>query len=244
MFAGNMGVLQGLDNLVHAAQRLPHDASILIAMVGDGMDLPRLKQLVIELQLTERVRFVERNRRPPWRDTSRPRTLSSFSSARLRLPDFSIPAKTIAYLAAGKPIVVASTGTAAEVVSAAQAGIVVPPDDPDRLAQAFVHMSRMNPDERARIGHADGNTSRPISGRTRSSAKYHGADARRRRAASQRGAMSEPSPGRTVLMTGATGALGPAVIRAFRADRWRIRTLSRTPPSPRTLAAAHQHVRR
>ena len=54
--------------------------------------------------------------------------------------------------------------------------------------------------------------------------------------------MNEPSPGRTVLITGATGALGPAVIRAFRADRWRIRTLSRTPPSPRTLAAAHQHV--
>ena len=46
----------------------------------------------------------------------------------------------------------ASTGTAAEVVSTAEAGIVVPPDDPDRLAQAFVQMSRMNPDERARIG--------------------------------------------------------------------------------------------
>ena len=54
--------------------------------------------------------------------------------------------------------------------------------------------------------------------------------------------MNEPSPGRTVLITGATGALGPAVIRAFRADRWRIRTLSRTPPAPRTAAAAHQHV--
>ena len=60
MFAGNMGVLQGLENLVHAAQRLPADAGILIAMVGDGMDLPRLKQLVIELELTERVTFVER----------------------------------------------------------------------------------------------------------------------------------------------------------------------------------------
>src|SRR5215207_2058663 len=54
--------------------------------------------------------------------------------------------------------------------------------------------------------------------------------------------MNEPSPGRTVLITGATGALGPAVIRAFRADRWRIRTLSRTPPAPRTPAADHQHV--
>jgi len=54
--------------------------------------------------------------------------------------------------------------------------------------------------------------------------------------------MSEPSPGRTVVITGATGALGPAVIRAFAADRWQVRTLSRTPPSPHAPAAAHQHV--
>ena len=152
MFAGNMGVLQGLENLLHAAQRLPADAGIVIAMVGDGMDLPRLKQLVIELQLTERVTFVERQPSPAM---ARYFAAADAVFVQLRaspVAGFSIPAKTIAYLAAGKPIVVASTGTAAEVVSTAEAGIVVPPDDPDRLAQAFVQMSRMNPDERARIG--------------------------------------------------------------------------------------------
>jgi nucleoside-diphosphate-sugar epimerase len=54
--------------------------------------------------------------------------------------------------------------------------------------------------------------------------------------------MSEPSPERLVLITGATGALGPAVIRAFASDGWRIRTLSRTPPAAGAPAAAHQHV--
>ena len=152
MFAGNMGVLQGLDNLLHAAQRLPHDPSIVIAMVGDGMDLPRLKQLVIALELTDRVRFVARQ---PSTAMARYFAAADALFVQLRtspVTDFSIPAKTIAYLAAGKPIVVASTGTGADVVSAAQAGIVVPPENPGRLAQAFVQLARMDADERARMG--------------------------------------------------------------------------------------------
>jgi UDP-glucose 4-epimerase len=46
----------------------------------------------------------------------------------------------------------------------------------------------------------------------------------------------------TVLITGATGALGPAVVRAFAANAWRIRTLSRNPPSPGTPASEHEHI--
>jgi glycosyltransferase involved in cell wall biosynthesis len=152
MFAGNMGVLQGLDNVLHAAKRLPGDTRILIAMVGDGMDLPRLKQLATELDVTDRVTFVERQ---PASAMARYFAAADALFVQLRtspVADFSIPAKTIAYLAAGKPIVVASTGTAADVVLAAEAGIALPPDDPDRLAQAFVQVSRMHAEERARMG--------------------------------------------------------------------------------------------
>jgi UDP-glucose 4-epimerase len=53
--------------------------------------------------------------------------------------------------------------------------------------------------------------------------------------------MSNSSPRPTVLITGATGALGPAVIRAFDASGWRIRTLSRNPPAAGSAAAAHEH---
>jgi nucleoside-diphosphate-sugar epimerase len=55
--------------------------------------------------------------------------------------------------------------------------------------------------------------------------------------------MSEPGGPhrRTVLITGATGALGGAVVRAFARDDWTIRTMSRTPPGYGP-AAAHPHV--
>ena len=46
----------------------------------------------------------------------------------------TIPSKTIAYLAVGKPILAAVEGDAAEVVTAAGAGIVCPPDNPSELA--------------------------------------------------------------------------------------------------------------
>lgn len=50
-----------------------------------------------------------------------------------------------------------------------------------------------------------------------------------------------PSP-RTVLITGATGALGPAVIRAFTAAGCNVRTLSRHAPRTDSLAASYPHV--
>lgn len=45
-----------------------------------------------------------------------------------------------------------------------------------------------------------------------------------------------------MLVTGATGALGPAVIRSFVSDGWRVRTLSRRPPAAGTPAAGYPHV--
>ena len=47
---------------------------------------------------------------------------------------------------------------------------------------------------------------------------------------------------RTALITGATGALGPAVLREFQDADWKVRTLSRTPPAPGTVAAGFSHV--
>ena len=54
--------------------------------------------------------------------------------------------------------------------------------------------------------------------------------------------MPEAGGPASVLITGATGALGPAVVRAFSEGGWKIRTLSRRPPAPGTPAASHEHI--
>src|SRR5215203_4106387 len=51
-----------------------------------------------------------------------------------------------------------------------------------------------------------------------------------------------PAGWRLVLVTGATGALGPAVLRAFSAAGWRIRTLSRKRPDASAPAASFPHI--
>ena len=50
------------------------------------------------------------------------------------------------------------------------------------------------------------------------------------------------APNKTVLVIGATGALGPAVIRAFQTEGWEVRSLSRKRPRADTAAAAIPHV--
>lgn len=48
--------------------------------------------------------------------------------------------------------------------------------------------------------------------------------------------------GNCVLITGGTGAVGPAVVRAFSTAGWTVRTLSRHAPAPGTPAADHAHI--
>ena len=45
LFAGNIGIVQGLDTVVRAAALLPRDNSCLISLVGDGADKQRLLTL-------------------------------------------------------------------------------------------------------------------------------------------------------------------------------------------------------
>ena len=110
MFAGNMGLLQGLDTVMHACHQLPRSSKILVAMVGDGVDLPGLKQLARRLELDDRVSFVARQSAS---EMARYFAAADALLVHLRASaagDLTIPAKTMAYLAAGKPIVVGEYG--------------------------------------------------------------------------------------------------------------------------------------
>jgi glycosyltransferase involved in cell wall biosynthesis len=59
MFAGNMGEAQGLETVIEAARLLRDDPQIQFVLVGDGIALPRLQQLVEQHGLAN-VRFLGR----------------------------------------------------------------------------------------------------------------------------------------------------------------------------------------
>ena len=152
LFAGNIGLVQGLDTLVDAAAALPPSSNALFAIVGDGTDRRRLQEVVARRGLDHRVQFLAR--RPP---EAMPALFAGADAllVHLRKSELSrlvIPSKTLAYLAAERPILMAMEGAAADVVRAAGAGIVLPSEDPARLVGAIEWLRGMTDEERQAMG--------------------------------------------------------------------------------------------
>lgn len=152
LFAGNIGLVQGLDTVIDAAAALPATSNALIAIVGDGSDRQRLQDRARALGLGDRVQFLSRRpmgEMPALFDAADALLVHLKKSELSRLV---IPTKTLAYLAAGRPIVMAMEGAAAEVVSAAGAGVSLPSGDPAALAAAVERLRELSETEREAMG--------------------------------------------------------------------------------------------
>ena len=152
VFAGTMGPAQNLRTVLEAARLIQSsDPAIEFVFVGDGLDRPALVAEA-ERQGLDNVRFF--GRRPPGEMGP---ILAGADALLVHLSDdplfrVTIPSKTQAYLAAGRPLVMAVAGDAADLVRAAGAGITCEPDDPEGLAAAVRRLARMPADEREALG--------------------------------------------------------------------------------------------
>jgi len=153
VFAGQLGLAQALDVVLHAAEKLSDIADVQFVLIGDGTDADRLHRKTEEMGLTN-VRFFGRQ------PAERMAYFLSLADALLvhlkrdPLFEITIPGKTIAYLACGRPILCAVAGDAAEVVRDSGAGLVCPPEDPVALAQAVRDLHMMPGEQRETIGRA------------------------------------------------------------------------------------------
>lgn len=151
MYAGNMGLLQGLETVIRCAAMLRAEAGIVFILVGDGVERARLRLLAQELVLPNVV-FVDRQ---PF--SAMPALFASADALLVHLKhstlsNLVIPGKTVAYLAAGCPIVMACNGAAADLVRQAKAGIVIPPEEPEAMAEAVLSLSCLSASERSVLG--------------------------------------------------------------------------------------------
>ncbi len=154
VFAGNMGIAQGLDAALDAASlcavAMP---GVEFLFVGCGVDMDRLRRRAVEMRLAN-VQFLE------WQPPSVIQTILGAADALLvHLKDdplfaVTIPSKTQAYMAAGRPIVMAVRGDAAELVMRAGAGILAEPDNPESIAAAVRQLVDMTAEDRDRLGQA------------------------------------------------------------------------------------------
>jgi colanic acid biosynthesis glycosyl transferase WcaI len=151
LFGGNLGLVQGLDTVIKAASSLDPDR-IRIVLLGDGSDRERLRRLAVDLQVSDRVQFIDRHPMSAMPGFMAAADVLLVHLKRSELSRYVIPTKTFAYLAAGKPILMAMEGAAADMVQAAGAGMVIEPDDPVELANAISAFQRASSDERSRFG--------------------------------------------------------------------------------------------
>ena len=152
VFAGTFGLAQRLDTVLDAASLLQNAfPAVQFVLLGTGVDDERLRQRVATERLAN-VRFL--GWRPP-SEAGQVIALADVLLAHLKddpLFAITVPSKTQAYLAAGRPIIMAVRGDAAEMVTAARAGLTVKPEHPRALADAIIALYSMPESEREAMG--------------------------------------------------------------------------------------------
>lgn len=152
LFAGNMGAMQRLDSVLDAAKVLARERSdVGIYLMGGGVDVERLKARVTDEGIGN-VRFLPRVPLHEVQDVLRQAGALLVHLARDPLFAITVPSKTQAYLYAGRPILMAVEGDAADLVREAEAGLVVEPENPQALIEAIRKLADMGVEGRDEMG--------------------------------------------------------------------------------------------
>lgn len=151
LYAGNIGLAQSLDNVIKAFEILEHKyPAIHFHLLGDGVERQNLIDLVQKKSLSN-IHFLDRV------DSSEvAKYLSCTDALLVHLKDeplfrITIPSKIIAYLNAGKPILLGLKGDAQEIIEESNAGVVFQPDNAEDLAQKITQLYQMSPQERTKM---------------------------------------------------------------------------------------------
>jgi glycosyltransferase involved in cell wall biosynthesis len=152
MFAGTMGVMQGLDVVLEAVRRVGvQRPDIRFVFIGGGIERDRLKRLALDQCLTN-VLFLERQ--PP-EAIEKFLALADVMLVHLRdtpLFRMTIPSKVQAYMAAGKPILMGVRGDAANMIHASGCGKVVEPENAESIANGVLDFFLLSEAERKGMG--------------------------------------------------------------------------------------------
>lgn len=185
LYAGTVGLAQGLDVLVQASA-LAGPEVVQTTIAGDGADADRIRALIRDRRIGN-VRMLG-----ALAADAIPGLYSECDASAVLLRDLPIfagalPTKLLEAMAAGRPLLLAARGEAADLVSTARAGIVIEPGDPSALADACSRL-RADPARRRALGQAGRRFAEARFGAQRSAERWLAAleESIRRRASSER----------------------------------------------------------
>lgn len=142
LYAGNLGLVQQLDLLIHGFAELTKDGALEgwnIELLGTGAQLERLKQLAQELSVADRVRFTAAVPRAEATRKMREADLLYLHLMGDKTMEKTIPSKVFDYLLAATPIVGGIAGEGREILESTAANVVFSPGSREELKQALVN---------------------------------------------------------------------------------------------------------
>lgn len=154
-FAGSLKPWHGVDGLIDAFRRAS-EPNWRLLIVGDGPERSRLRELVSEMDLDERVLLVG-----AVHHDEVPAYVAAFDIAAAPYrgsPDFYFsPLKVYEYLAAGRAILASDIGQISSVIGHLDNGFLLPPDDVNALSDGLRRLAddpelRHSLQERAPLG--------------------------------------------------------------------------------------------
>lgn len=151
VFAGNMGKAQALDSILDVAKKVQDIQDIQFVFVGGGTETERLKQRLI----TENISNVIFIPRMPMAEVGGVLELSNLLLVHLKkdpLFEITVPSKTQAYMAMGKPVLMAVAGDAASLVQRAECGCVAISENIESIQQAILKIYHLPASEQLQMG--------------------------------------------------------------------------------------------
>ncbi len=142
LYAGNIGLSQGLENVLVAAENLKSNKNLCFVFVGNGLGLESLQNRVQQRNISN-VKFI------PFQPRKRlPEVLATAGASLIILKrgigSDSLPSKTFSALASGRPII-ASVDQESEtwqLIQQSKSGLCIPPEDPTKITEAIQNLMR------------------------------------------------------------------------------------------------------
>ncbi len=150
-YIGTLGMAHGLETLIATAERLRHTLpNALLMLIGEGAEKKHIAELAVARGLTN-IEFIGQQPRQSIPGLISASDLCLVMLKKTDLFKTVIPTKLLEYMACERPVIVAVDGQARQIVEDARAGVYVPPEDSQALAQAICDLAG-NPEKRRQMG--------------------------------------------------------------------------------------------
>ena len=151
MFAGNIGFAQAPKTIVEAANKTRDNARIHYVFIGDGTLRQECEEYCRDNNLCN-VHFI--GRKP---QEAMPALIAEADAMLITLKNQSnynltLPGRTQAFMACGKPIICCANGETARVIRSAECGLIAEADNAEDLANRISECSMMSKEELIHMG--------------------------------------------------------------------------------------------